>query len=234
MTDTAAAEQLPSTIGAALALAQAEMHNAPLNKVNPHFKNRYADLAAIRDATIPILAKHGIAVTQPMAYRDGQFVLLTRFIFGDQSIESVYPLPAATDKPQIMGSALTYARRYSLAAMCGISADDDDDAEAAQDGAKKTPDEVVAKRRDTAEQRAADKPPWQGPLKVTELKAEMNDMKAKLDKATSEDDVTVIMDEYAQVRAQCQHDLPDWHSASSEHINRLLNGFLEGETLRAG
>ena len=53
----------------ALAAAQGEMKNAPLNKVNPHFKSKFADLASIRDASTPALSKHGIAVTQTFESR---------------------------------------------------------------------------------------------------------------------------------------------------------------------
>ena len=122
-----------STLAEALAKAQANMQNAPLNKTNPHFKSKYADLAAIRDAVTPALSANGLAITQTPTYRDGAFVLVTTLRHtGGETVESIYPL--AVDKPQVMGSALTYARRYSLAAMCGIAADEDDDANAAQTG----------------------------------------------------------------------------------------------------
>lgn len=115
----------------ALAAAQGEMKNAVLNRVNPHFKNRYADLAAIRDAVVPALSKRGIAVTQFTDFRDGNSVLVTRLMHeSGQWIEGVYPLTQQTN-PQAMGSQLTYARRYTLSAIAGISADEDDDAEIA-------------------------------------------------------------------------------------------------------
>ena len=53
-------------IAAALAKAQASMKNATLNKVNPHFKSKYADLAGIRDTVIPALSANGIAVAQTL------------------------------------------------------------------------------------------------------------------------------------------------------------------------
>lgn len=115
----------------ALAKAQAEMKNAPLNKTNPHFKSKYADLAAIRDAIIPALSKNGLALTQTTDMRDGVLVLVTRLHLGDEVLEGVFPLPA-TGKMQEFGSALTYARRYSLAALVGIAADEDDDGNAAE------------------------------------------------------------------------------------------------------
>lgn len=118
----------------ALAKAQAEMKNAPLSKVNPHFRSKYADLPAVRDATLPALTKHGLAILQaPTVTGEGQFVLVTRLMHSSgEWIESSYPLPMG-DKPQAIGSALTYARRYSWSAICGITADEDDDGQAAQD-----------------------------------------------------------------------------------------------------
>lgn len=121
----------------ALCSAQGDMKNAPLNKVNPHFRSKYADMAAVRDAIMPALTKHKLSVTQATDIRDGQLILCTRLMHeSGQWIEGIYPLPMALDKPQAMGSALSYARRYSLAAICGITADEDDDANAAQDAGK--------------------------------------------------------------------------------------------------
>lgn len=113
----------------ALAAAQCEMKNATLNCINPHFKNRYADLAAIRDATVPILARHEITATQATTVDEHGFHLVTRLSHASgQWIEGVYPLTIQAN-PQAMGSQMTYARRYTLSAICGISADEDDDAE---------------------------------------------------------------------------------------------------------
>ena len=127
----------------ALAKAQAEMKNAVLNKENPHFKSKYADLAAVREATLPALTKNGLAISQTTEFKDGQLVLKTR-LWHDSgaSIESTYPLPLNVDKPQAMGSAITYARRYCWAAICGVSSDEDDDANAAEDEGKKKPGSV--------------------------------------------------------------------------------------------
>lgn len=118
----------------ALAKAAANIENATLNKVNPHFKSKYADLAAIFDAVRKPLAAQGLIVTQTTELREGGFVLVTTLAHSSgQFIKSEYPLPA-NGKPQEVGSALTYARRYSLSAIAGIAADEDDDANAAQDG----------------------------------------------------------------------------------------------------
>jgi len=120
----------------ALAKAQATMENATLNKINPHFKSKYADLAAIFDAVRKPLAAQGLIVTQTTELREGGFVLVTTLAHSSgQFIKSEYPLPAS-GKPQEVGSALTYARRYSLSAIAGIAADEDDDANAAQEGTR--------------------------------------------------------------------------------------------------
>lgn len=120
-----------AALSKALAAAQGEMRNATLNRVNPHFKNRYADLAAIRDAVVPTLAKHGIAVVQATATDEQGFRLVTRLTHeSGQWLEGSYPL-AIQQNAQAMGSQLTYARRYALSAITGISADEDDDAESA-------------------------------------------------------------------------------------------------------
>ena len=119
-------------LATALAKAQAEMKNATLNKINPHFKSKYADLAAIRDSVTPALAKNGIAVVQGTDTTESGLVVFTRLIHASgQWIESRFPIPY--DKPQTMGSGITYGRRYTLSAVCNIAADEDDDGNAANE-----------------------------------------------------------------------------------------------------
>lgn len=119
------------SLSEALVKAQADMKNAAMSKTNPHFKSKYAPLDAVRDAVIPVLAKHGIALTQTTGFVGEHFCLITTLRMGEETIEGHYPI--AIEKPQQMGSALTYARRYTLAAIAGIAAEEDDDGNAAQD-----------------------------------------------------------------------------------------------------
>lgn len=112
----------------AMVKARASMKNAALNKVNPHFKSRFADLPCTIDTVMPALVANGIVPTQTLDVLDGRTCLVTRLLHtSGQWIESVCPLPETPDM-QKMGSAITYARRYSLSAICGIAADEDDDA----------------------------------------------------------------------------------------------------------
>jgi hypothetical protein len=89
---------------------------------------------------IPSLAANGIAVVQTLdSTGDGHHFLFTRLVHvSGQWIESLCPIPAAGDM-QKMGSAITYARRYSLSAICGIAADEDDDANASGAAAGQSP-----------------------------------------------------------------------------------------------
>ncbi len=114
-------------LAAALAKAQAAMGPAIINRVGgPPAKNRYADLSSVFNAIKP-LHDNGLAITQSTQFRDGAFLLRTtlRHVSG-QWVAADYPLPLNA-KPQEIGSALTYARRYSISALTGVVADEDDD-----------------------------------------------------------------------------------------------------------
>jgi hypothetical protein len=118
-------------LAAALAKANLEIRNAELDRVNPHFKNRYATLGSILNAVRVPLAKHGIATVQTVSMDQGMVLVTTSIIHSSgQSIEDTAMFPLA-DKSTVqqMGSAITYLRRYALAAICGIVGDEDDDGE---------------------------------------------------------------------------------------------------------
>jgi len=108
---------------------QADMPPVPKDAVNPHFKNKYATLGAITEASRPHLAKHGLAVTQSLAWVDGTQLLITRIVHtsGQWMEDGGYALNPTKNDPQGMGSAVTYARRYTLGATLGIITEDDDD-----------------------------------------------------------------------------------------------------------
>ncbi|RSN65450.1 hypothetical protein DMH01_03475 [Amycolatopsis sp. WAC 04182] len=90
---------------------------------------KYADLADISAAVLPLLSKVGLAWTTRPTVEDGKFVLRyqLRHVSGEV-LEGAYPLPSAS-RPQEIGSAITYARRYALCAVTGVApANDDQDA----------------------------------------------------------------------------------------------------------
>lgn len=115
-------------ISAALVKAQREFGPALKTSSNPHFKSRYADLAACVEAVIDALNNNGIALIQQTHESDGGVIVETTFVHESGELFSAGRLsvPAAKQDPQGYGSALTYARRYSLMAACGIAPEDDD------------------------------------------------------------------------------------------------------------
>lgn len=133
-------------IAAALAAAQCEMQNAAANSNNPDFRTRYADLASVRNACVPVLAKNGIAVTQLIERDDDNLLNLSTTLLhkSGEWIASVFPLPEKLldENPQAFGSALSYARRYSLGSICGIATDHDDDGNIAVVGLNMIPGET--------------------------------------------------------------------------------------------
>lgn len=118
-------------IDAALAKAQADLTNPAKEAVNPHFRSKYATLDAGLNIVRECLSKNGISFTQPTRVEDSILMLETRLACGGQWIVSEYPVCVFPVKHQEMGSALTYARRYSLFSLVGIAGEEDDDANAA-------------------------------------------------------------------------------------------------------
>lgn len=112
----------------ALVKAQAEIKQPKKNSVNPHFKNKFADLGECMDCVREPLNKNGLVISQLVIGADLHTTLLHT---SGQFLTSVYPLNPAQATPQGVGSAITYARRYALCAMLGLVADSDDDGQAA-------------------------------------------------------------------------------------------------------
>lgn len=122
-------------LDAALAKVQGEVDAAAKDSTNPHFRSKYADLSSVWAACRAALTKHGVSVTQwPVASEDGCLHLITRVACEGQWMCSELSLPVTKADPQGFGSAITYARRYGLAAAIGVVADDDDDGNAASTG----------------------------------------------------------------------------------------------------
>lgn len=115
-------------ISAALVKAQAAFGPALKSSSNPHFKSRYADLAACVEAVVDALNANGIMLTQRTLECESGVTVETVFVHESGETWGSGPLhvPASKNDAQGYGSALTYARRYSLMAACGIAPEDDD------------------------------------------------------------------------------------------------------------
>ncbi len=116
-------------LASAMNLFQAEVEDVKKNKENPFHKSRYADLQNVLDAIREPLTKHGLSILQfPCEAPQGHVGLRTVILHrSGQSLEDKFfmPLKDATN-PQVVGAALTYARRYAAMAVAGIAPDDDD------------------------------------------------------------------------------------------------------------
>lgn len=117
-----------SKIAPALLAAQKAITFAVKDAANPFFKSKYADLPTVIDAVKPALNEAGITFMQSASPSDsGTLALTTRLIHvSGEWIEDTAVTPLVKNDPQSYGSAITYLRRYSLAAMTGLYQDDDD------------------------------------------------------------------------------------------------------------
>lgn len=115
-------------IASALVKAQKGFAPALKSSTNPHFKSKYADLSACVEAVIDSLNANGIMLMQPCHESESGVTVETMFLHesGETISAGKLHVPAAKQDPQGYGSALTYARRYSLMAACGIAPEDDD------------------------------------------------------------------------------------------------------------
>lgn len=116
----------------ALHKVQSEVKNPSFDSTNPHFKSKFASLVSVREAVMPVLSKHGLSVAQFPKAGDGSAGCVNLLLHhSGQWIEEECLLPLDKNNAQGAGSAITYARRYSLQAIAGVVADVDDDGNAA-------------------------------------------------------------------------------------------------------
>lgn len=125
-------------ITTALCYFQAELEGASREGLNPHFKSKYVTLDAVWSCIRPHLKPNGLCITQDVTSQGNTVSVETRLLHISGQWMKFGPLvmPLGKLDPQSIGSATTYAKRYSLCAALGIVADVDDDANAAQPDTK--------------------------------------------------------------------------------------------------
>lgn len=125
-----------SEVANALASFNLEMENIAKNAKNPFFKSSYLDLSAIANTVRPLLAKHGLSVIQyPIDDENGRISVNTVLLHkSGQKIEfpGIWVKPSKIGDVQVLGSIITYLKRYSIAAILFVAGcEEDDDGEKA-------------------------------------------------------------------------------------------------------
>ena len=136
-----------SKLVAALVKAQAKMEGAKKDSENPHFRSKYADLASVVDAIKPVAEEFGLAYFQRFHDNEGGIAIETIILHesGEQLSNGVLRVPATKQDAQGYGSAITYARRYSLQTAFGIAPEEDDGNAAAEAKKKDTEKKALEK-----------------------------------------------------------------------------------------
>ena len=128
------------TVGQRFVEAWGEIENPALDRVNPHFKNKYATLKSTLGVIRKACKPHGIAYVQKLVASDGvrEFRSFLLSEDGEEMALSSFPVERPSN-PQAFGSNLTYAKRQQAQADWGITGEEDDDGNAAADAAKEDP-----------------------------------------------------------------------------------------------
>lgn len=119
-------------LGKAMAAARKKFKTVKKETINPFFKSKYADLAAIIEATEDALADHDLVVVQSPRFNGETVTVTTMLLHGSgQWMRDDLTLPMAKFDAQGAGSAITYARRYAYGSFLNVAAEADDDGNAA-------------------------------------------------------------------------------------------------------
>jgi len=150
--------------------AYSEITSAEFDKINPHFNSKYASLESVIKAVKPSLLKHGILYRQVSKYTENGICIETIFHgHGEELGTGEIFLPVDKRTAQGFGSALTYARRYSLSLACGIGSEEDDDGNQAEKEVGKKP---VPKKTPVKEEPKKEEPKQEDDFDYNEAWAE--------------------------------------------------------------
>jgi len=135
-------------IAAALVLFHVKVESVKKDANNPFFKSKYASLSNILDVVNDPLNESGLTFCQFPTDTNGLTTILMHSETGEY-IQATYEMTPTKNDPQGRGSAITYQRRYALAAILGLNIDEDDDGNAASTPpANKTSQNVISSNND--------------------------------------------------------------------------------------
>ena len=200
------------TIHQAFIEAYAAMNNPTKNASNPAFRSKYANLEELLAQTRPILAAVELALVQEPVSEDGSIGVHSYLIHktGETLDFGYYTVPLVKHDAQGAGSALTYTRRYAIAAIFGLAQEDDDGNAAAKPQAKREPKAQAAPE---SKPQAAVKAVSEGALK------EIHALR---------DELGIDPDKYlAQLHAAAGHDVTSDAELTEAAAGKLLNAYQE-------
>lgn len=137
-------------LATALAKFQSEVGAVKKESTNPFFKSRYADLPSILAEIKEPLSKNGLSFSQ-FPTGENQLTTILMHISGEW-IEDTFTMKPVDQKPQSLGSVITYMRRYALGAILGIATEEDDDGNEASGTGKKQVKQIVEQKTNLLEQ----------------------------------------------------------------------------------
>jgi hypothetical protein len=174
---------MSATVIKALVAARKEMGGAKKDSTNPAFRSKYADLASVMEAVRAPLQGHGLEFVQTI--RDGAVITVVMHESGESMELAPFPIVATKPDAQGHGSALTYARRYSLQTALGVPAEDDDGNAASQPKKQEEPAALADARAVADEGQDAFREYWKSLDAKTRaaLSLYMDDLKARATKA---------------------------------------------------
>src|SRR5574343_1537205 len=146
-------------LAAALAKAQGKLKNPHFDSMNPHFKSKFASLAAVRESVIPTLAAHGLSLSQwPVSNGTSAGCVTLLAHDSGEWLEEVFTIPIDKANAHGYASAVTYAKRISMQSVAAVVGDEDDDGNAAVD--TKRQNTATATMADEYESLTTDEKTW--------------------------------------------------------------------------
>lgn len=198
----------------ALSKAQGKIKGASKDTANPFFKSKYADLASVWDACREQLSAHGLSVIQTTDNApEGVCVVTTLAHSSGEWIRGKLTMQPVKNDPQGVGSAITYARRYALAAMVGVAPEDDDgNAASGHNG-----NAARALPAAAPEMRPVNKDQWSGPRNKSTLNREMKQFSHDLEGCADLDQLDALVASNEELLEQCRKDWPACWLGEGDH-----------------
>jgi hypothetical protein len=203
-------------LASALSKAQGVFENPAFDAKNPHFKSDYASLASVRNAVMPVLSTHGLALLQLLGNTEAGEISCETLLTHESGewISNVFCIKPTKPDAHGAGSAATYARRYSMMAILGVVGDDDDDGNIA---VEKQPQKIQPKEKTEAPPK--NKPNKQQPAKpaIPAKKLSPEEFASKWDKLSAEQ-LQTWTDKYWSVAEQNFDGDPEGLTKTSSYL----------------